>query len=167
VDVVGHEAGAGSTLAGTQGTGQFKAVAQVRGITLPRSLAAGEPWDRGVGWLGTLIDRSPSGVISATNDAGNLTVFRGDLEYFAVRQVDSFHVKLIAEIASFEEDAEFTLVDPRHPSVMTRDIQKATVSILFFKRVATADVQRTNLMHVANYDERFGVKLRPIRTLRF
>jgi hypothetical protein len=81
--------------------------------------------------------------------------------------VDSFRVKLIAKIASFEEDAGFTLVDPRYPSVMTRDIQKATVSILFFKRVVTADVQRTNLMHVANYDERFGAKLGPIRILNF
>ena len=91
----------------------------------------------------------------------------GDLEHFAVLQVDSFRVKLIAKIASFEEDAEFTLVDPRYPSVMTRDIQKATASILFFKRVVTADVQRTNLMHVANYDERFGAKLGPIRILNF
>lgn len=92
---------------------------------------------------------------------------RGDLEHFAVRQRDSFRVKLIAKIASFEEDAEFTLVDPRYPSVMTRDIQKATVSILFIRRVVTADIQRTNLIHVANYDERFGVKLGPIRTLKF
>jgi hypothetical protein len=91
----------------------------------------------------------------------------GDLEHFAVLQADSFRVKLIAKVASFEEDVEFTLVDPRYPSVMTRDIQKATVSILFFKRVVTADVQRTNLMHVANYDERFGAKLGPIRTLNF
>ena len=45
---------------------------------------------------------------------------RGDLEHFAVRQRDSFRVKLIAKVASFEEDAEFTLVDPRYPSVMTR-----------------------------------------------
>ena len=92
---------------------------------------------------------------------------RGDLEHFAIRQRDSFRVKLIAKIASFEEDAEFTLVDPRYPSVMTRDIQKATVSILFIKRVVTVDVQRTNLMHVKNYDERFGVKLGPIQILKF
>jgi hypothetical protein len=91
----------------------------------------------------------------------------GDLEHFAVRQEEPLRIKLIAKLASYEEDADFTVVDPRYPSVMTHDVEKATVSILFVRRVVTADVERSELRHVANYDDRFGVKVGPIRTLKF
>jgi hypothetical protein len=92
---------------------------------------------------------------------------RGDLEHFAVRQQQPVRVMALAKVSEFEEDADFTSDDPRYPSVMTHDIMRATVSVLFFKRVVTANLDRTDLRHVANYDERFGVKLGPMRTLKF
>jgi hypothetical protein len=92
---------------------------------------------------------------------------RGDLEHFSVRQQGPIRVKAIAKITELEEDADFTSVDPRYPSVMTHDVGRATVSVLFFRRDVSANVVRTNLRHVVNFDERFGVKLGPMRLLRF
>lgn len=92
---------------------------------------------------------------------------RGDLEHFAVRQQESLRVRLIAKIEGFEEDADFTPVDPRFPSVMTHDVARATISLLFLTRVITSESDRTSLRHVTNYDDLFGVKVGPARILKF
>jgi hypothetical protein len=92
---------------------------------------------------------------------------RREFEHATIRQRSPMRVEVLARVTDAEIDCEFTSVDPRFPSVITRETQKATVSILFVKRAVSFEMKRADFSHVTPYDERFGVKLGPIRTIQF
>jgi hypothetical protein len=76
-------------------------------------------------------------------------------------------LELIATVTDAEIDCEFTAVDPNFPSVITRETQRASVRILFMKRELGFEMRRGDFRRVTPYDERFGVKVGPIRTIQF
>jgi hypothetical protein len=77
-------------------------------------------------------------------------------------------VKLIAKVTDSLIDFEFSTPDPLHPSVLTRAIAEGHVRILFGKEHAMrSEMVRSVLRHVTPYDERFGVKMGPTRTIEF
>jgi len=92
---------------------------------------------------------------------------RRDFERATIRQRTSMRVQLVIKVTETELEFEFTSVDPRFPSTITKETQHATIGVLFVKRVVSAEVTRTDLKHVTPYDERFGVKFGPIRTIQF
>lgn len=92
---------------------------------------------------------------------------RREFEHATIRQRAPMRVELIARVSDAEIDCEFTPVDPNFPAVITRETQQATVRVLFVKRVVSFAMRRSDFRHVMPYDERFGVKVGPIRTIEF
>lgn len=89
-------------------------------------------------------------------------------ERATIRQRASLRVKLIAKISDTLLVFEFSTPDPRHPAVLTKAVVDTHVRLLFGKEHAMHnEMVRTELKHVTPYDERFGVKLGPIRTIEF
>lgn len=92
---------------------------------------------------------------------------RHEFEHARILQRTPMRAMLVAKISDMEINFEFNSVDPRFPATITRQTEKATIGILFIKRVVTGDSVRTEFKHVKPYDERFGVKLGPTRTIQF
>lgn len=92
---------------------------------------------------------------------------RSEFEHATIRQREPMRVALVATVADAVLDFDFSPVDPRYPSVITRGAQRATVGILFMKRAVSYEMTRCDFRHVTPYDERFGVKFGPIRTIDF
>ncbi len=92
---------------------------------------------------------------------------RREFEHATIRQRAPMRVDLVARVSDAEIDCVFTSVDPKFPSVITEEKQQATVRILFVRRVLKFALKRSDFKHVTPYDERFGVKLGPIRTIQF
>ena len=92
---------------------------------------------------------------------------RREFEHATIRQRSPMRVELVAKVSDAEIDCEFTSVDPKFPAVITKETQQATVRILFVKRVLKFAMKRSDFKRVTPYDERFGVKLGPIRTIQF
>ncbi len=92
---------------------------------------------------------------------------RREFEHATIRQRAPMRVELIARVSDSEIECDFTPVDPNYPAVITRETQRATVTILFVKRLLKLEMKRTDFRRVTPYDERFGVKVGPIRTLQF
>jgi len=92
---------------------------------------------------------------------------RREFEHAAFQQRAPMRVDLVARVSDSEIDFDFTPVDPKFPAVITRESQQATVRILFVKRLLKIEVKRSDFTRVTPYDERFGVKIGPIRTIQF
>jgi hypothetical protein len=92
---------------------------------------------------------------------------RREFEHATFRQRAPMRVDVVAKVSEAEIDCEFTPVDPAFPAVITRETQQATVRVLFVKRLLKFEMRRGDFRHVTPYDERFGVKLGPIRTIQF
>jgi len=87
-------------------------------------------------------------------------------EQVTIRQRASLRVKLIAKISDSFLTIEFSTPDPHYPSVPTKFTVDGHLSLLFGKDHAMHnESERTDLRHVTPYDERFGVKLGPMRTM--
>jgi len=92
---------------------------------------------------------------------------RREFEHATIRQRAPMRLELVARVTGAEIDCEFTTVDPRFPSVITRETQRASVSILFVRRELSFEMRRSDFRRVTPYDDRFGVKVGPIRTIQF
>jgi hypothetical protein len=92
---------------------------------------------------------------------------RREFEHATIRQRAPMRVELVAKVSDAEIDCDFTPVDPNFPAVITRETQQATVSVLFVKRLLKFEMKRTDFRRVTPYDERFGVKIGPLRTIQF
>jgi len=89
-------------------------------------------------------------------------------EHATIRQRAPMRVKLIAKVTESLLEFEFSTPDPRYPSVLTKAIADAHVRLLFGKdHVMHSEMVRIELRHVTPYDERFGVKMGPTRTIEF
>ncbi len=92
---------------------------------------------------------------------------RREFEHATFRQRAPMRIALIATVADTALDFDFTSVDSRYPSVISQASQSATVGILFMKRRVSLEMTRGDFRHVTPYDERFGVKFGPLRTIEF
>jgi hypothetical protein len=119
------------------------------------------------------------GVPLRTTDSGGGSAFglfqatarvnkqRREFEHVTFRQQEPMRVELVARVSDAQIECEFKPVDPNFPAVITKETQRATVRILFVKRVLSFEMERNGFRRVAPYDERFGVKFGPIRTIQF
>ena len=65
-------------------------------------------------------------------------------------------------------EIEFASPDPRYPAVPVKSTSRSTNKPLFGKANTRGNnAVRTDLKHVTPYDERFGVKIGPMRTIQF
>lgn len=92
---------------------------------------------------------------------------RREFEHATIRQRTPMRLELAARVTDAEIDCEFTPVDPNFPSVITGETQRASVRILFVKRELSFEMRRSDFRRVTPYDDRFGVKVGPIRTIQF
>jgi hypothetical protein len=89
-------------------------------------------------------------------------------ERATIRQRAPVRVKLIAKVSDTLLEFEFSTPDARYPSVLTQVTSDSHVTLLFGKDHAMHnEMIRTKLRHVTPYDERFGVKMGPTRTIEF
>ena len=89
------------------------------------------------------------------------------LTHARMQVLDSFRVKAIAKVKRGAVRADFTVVDPAFPSVITRVEGDVGASILLIPLNATITCERTDVRRVKAYDERFSVTLAPLETLGF
>ncbi len=92
---------------------------------------------------------------------------RREFEHATFRQRTPMRVEMVAKVSDTVIDCEFSSVDPAYPSVITKETEHATVRILFVRRVVGFAMRRGGFTRVTPYDERFGVKVGPLRTLEF
>jgi hypothetical protein len=91
---------------------------------------------------------------------------RHEFERATLRQRSPMRVKLIFKVTAGLIEIEFGSPDARYPSVPVKFSSKATVNILFGRaRELHDEGVRAELKHVTPYDERFGVKVGPMRTI--
>lgn len=89
------------------------------------------------------------------------------VENVRLRLLESFRVKLIAKLKAGEASVEFGVVDPQHGPVVTRMTGNFDFSVLFMSGNGVFTNTRTEYRRVKPYDERFEVKLGPLKTLDF
>ncbi|HUR56972.1 MAG TPA: hypothetical protein VM029_04650 [Opitutaceae bacterium] len=92
---------------------------------------------------------------------------RHDLEAATVRLLAPVRVMLVAKVTSGELKAEFAVVDPNFPPVMTSFGGNLAGSLFFVKSGATFAENRTDFVRVKPYGDRFQVKVGPLKALPF
>ncbi len=87
--------------------------------------------------------------------------------WFRVKE-ESFRMALVAKIKKGEARIDFTVVDPNFGPVMTSLARRLRRFIFFIPFNATVSNTRTGVAaRPRAYDERFGVKMAPLRLLGF
>ena len=89
------------------------------------------------------------------------------LEHIAVKLRDSLRAALIVKVISGEAALEFSPVDPKFAPPITAIHGGGTGSVFFVKVGATFDVTRTDFKRVKPYNDRFQVKIGPMKTIDF
>lgn len=89
------------------------------------------------------------------------------VENISVLLRGSFRTRLVLKVKSGEASLDFTVVDPKYPPTLTAIRGDAEASILFFSVGGVLDLKRTELKHVRPFDERFDVKIGPLKALDF
>lgn len=88
-------------------------------------------------------------------------------EQATLRQREPFHI-VAGKYSDGLNQIEFGSPDARFPTVQVKTISQITNKPLFGPAVRSQNVtERTELRHVTPYDERFGVKIGPMRTIEF
>ena len=87
-------------------------------------------------------------------------------EHATFRQRSPMRAQLIAKLSEGLIEIEFGTPDPRSPAVPVKLSSHLAIKVLFGKVHAVRDeAVRTEWKHVTPYDERFGVKIGPMRTI--
>ena len=92
---------------------------------------------------------------------------RHEFEHATFRQRTPMRVDVVAKVSDAVIECEFASADPAYPAVIMVEHEQATVRILFVKRILRVEVRRSGFARVTPYDERFGVRVGPLRTLDF
>jgi len=87
------------------------------------------------------------------------------LQHASLRVLESFRVKLVAKVKAGEGSIDFTVVDPAYGPVMTAATGSFGASLVFVPVNGTFYSTRTEWQRVKPYDERFGVKIGPLKAL--
>ncbi len=89
------------------------------------------------------------------------------VEGIRMKLLEAVRVKVVAKLKTGEASVDFTVVDPNHGPVMTRMTGNFDFSVLFMDGNGVFTNTRTDYRRVKPYDERFEVKLGPLKTLDF
>jgi hypothetical protein len=89
------------------------------------------------------------------------------LEAATVKLLSPIRVMLVAKINQGELKAEFTVIDPQYPPVLTSFGGNLAGSLFFVKGGATFEEKRTDFQRVKPYGDRFNVKIGPLKALPF
>ncbi len=89
------------------------------------------------------------------------------LAHARMQVLDSFRVKAVAKVKRGDMRADFTVIDPAFPSVMTHIEGDVGASILLIPVSASITCERTDVQRVKAFDERFSVTLAPLQTFGF
>jgi len=88
-------------------------------------------------------------------------------EQATLHQLLPFHI-VAAKYTDGLNEIEFGSPDARFPTVQVKTTSQVTTKPLFGPAVRSQNVTvRTDLKHVTPYDERFGVRIGPMRTVEF
>lgn len=87
------------------------------------------------------------------------------IRHASLRVLDSFRVKLVAKVKAGEASIDFSVVDPAFGPVMTAANGSFGASLLFVPVNGVFNSTRTDWKRVKPYDERFGVKIGPLKAL--
>jgi len=87
------------------------------------------------------------------------------IRHASLRVLESFRLKLIAKVKAGEASIDFTVVDPNYGPVMTAATGSFGASLLFVPVNGTFASTRTDWKRVKPYNERFGVKIGPLKAL--
>lgn len=89
------------------------------------------------------------------------------VENIHVKVIDSFRVKLIAKVKAGEADFDFKVVDPKYGPLLAKMAGDLDVSVVFIPVNGAFLDERTDFKRVKPYDERFEVKVGPLKALDF
>jgi hypothetical protein len=92
---------------------------------------------------------------------------RHDLENVSLRLKESFRMRLVVNVKAGAAAIDFSVVNPKHASVMTSVTGEGTASVMFVKFGGSFDVKRTDFQRVKPFSEKFGVKIGPMKALDF
>jgi hypothetical protein len=92
---------------------------------------------------------------------------RREFEHATFRQRSAMRVAVVARVSDAVIDCDFGPADPAFPAVIMTEHEEATVRILFVKRRLKVEVRRDGFARVTPYDDRFGVKVGPLRSVDF
>jgi hypothetical protein len=76
-------------------------------------------------------------------------------------------INLTARIRGADIQGTYTKVDPAYPPQITSAEIQADIKFLFAKSSARVSIKRSEFKHVKPYDDRFTVKMGPLKTLGF
>ncbi len=88
-------------------------------------------------------------------------------EQIAVRVREAMRVKLVAKIKSGGAVLDFASVDPKYSPPVTTIQAGGTASVFFVTVGGAYDLTRTDFKRVTPYNDRFRVKLGPLKTIDF
>lgn len=92
---------------------------------------------------------------------------RRELENIAVRLRSSLRAALIVKLSRGAADIQFHPVNPQFPAPITAIKADGAGSVFFVKFNASYEQTRTDFKRVKPYDERFEVKIGPLKALDF
>lgn len=87
------------------------------------------------------------------------------IRHASLRVLESFRVKLVAKVKAGEGSIDFAVVDPAYGPVMTAATGSFGASLMFVPVNGVFSSTRTEWKRVKPYDERFGVKIGPLKAL--
>jgi len=87
------------------------------------------------------------------------------IRHASVRVLESFHVKVVAKIKAGEASADFAVVDPNYGPVLTAVTGSFGASFMFVPINGEFTATRTEWKRVRPYNDRFGVKVGPLKAL--
>lgn len=87
------------------------------------------------------------------------------LERVSVQLRSSFRFKMLLKLKSAAVSIEFATLDPQYGTVRTTIHASGSASILFVTIGGSDDITRSDFKHVKPFDERFNVKIGPLKAL--
>ncbi len=87
------------------------------------------------------------------------------IRHASVRILESFRVKVVAKVKAGEASVDFAVVDPNFGPVMTAATGSFGASVMFIPINGTFSSTRTEWKRVRPYNDRFGVKIGPLKAL--
>lgn len=92
---------------------------------------------------------------------------RRDFEAATLRQLTPVNM-IVAKLYEGTNEITFTSVDPHFPSVQSRASAQITLKPLFRKSLPQhMEMIRADFVRITPYEELFGVKIGPLRTIEF
>ena len=92
---------------------------------------------------------------------------RRTLEHISITLKEAFRKAIVTKAEAFDMEVDITAPDPRYGSLPTRIHADFSGSLLFFPVHDVDDVTLSKFRHVTPYDDRFKVRIGPLKALGF